>query len=639
MRDPRNPFLMSASEHMPAESTFLKLFAPDIFDLLPADGLFAKLHFFQSSAGGGKTSILRVFTPKALLVLHANRQNNEYDKLYKRLENLEVLNEAGPRLLGIMLPLARSYAALEDMQLDDARKNRLMFTLLDSRIMLTALRGAMALKRMEYPDDLKRLSITIEPELAEKLQLPKIASGEQLYIWAGDMEKNICRALGSLQPIPPVSSMGHDSLNVVNLLIPQNIRIDGNPVAERILLMLDDVHKLTNRQRQRLLGELVDLRNTFSIWIAERLDALGSSVLDPGAIRNRDYGDVIDLEKHWRKYPKKFELTTTNIADRRAQTAKDVEIQSFSGCLQSSLDGTASIVILEDALQSISARIQQQYDGIKFSEWIANCQNLKGSLREKLLAWKTAEIYMERERYNAQLAFDIPLSAQDLDSKGGSAVRTAAELFLSREFHLPYYFGFSTVAAIASSNIEQFLNIAGELFEEAAAAALVNKPHDLSPARQEIIITKVAKRWWEEELPKRIPFPRETRLLINAIGKVAVAETYRLNAPYAPGVTGIAITDQETKMLSDADLLSKRSDLRNLAKVLQACIAHNILEAEMDHSQGYQRWMVLRLNRLLCVYFKLPWQRGDWRPKKLRDLSLWIQGIPEQSANSGNGLL
>ena len=57
--------------------------------------------------------------------------------------------------------------------------------------------------------------------------------------------------------------------------------------------------------------------------------------------------------------------------------------------------------------------------------------------------------------------FDDLLEEGELDEKNDSSVRNAAELFLSREYGLPYYFGPECVARLASLNIKQFLGIDG----------------------------------------------------------------------------------------------------------------------------------------------------------------------------------
>ena len=46
---------------------------------------------------------------------------------------------------------------------------------------------------------------------------------------------------------------------------------------------------------------------------------------------------------------------------------------------------------------------------------------------------------------------------------------------LAREFDLPYYYGPEAISRLASLNIQQFLGLAGEVFEEAVAAELLRR--------------------------------------------------------------------------------------------------------------------------------------------------------------------
>lgn len=625
MRDPRNPFRLRASEHIASDTTFLKLFAPGALDLLPSEGLFDQLQVFQSAPGGGKTSLMRLFTPTCLLTLHAHRANENCKELYQHLRSIGVMDELGPKLLGVMFSCAKNYAVLEDMDLDDLRKNRLLFSLFNCRIILTALREALNLKRLDYPDDLERLQLNITQELSEKLDIPASSTGEQVHKWARRIESNICDTLDSLEPSPALSVIGHDELYSLSILRPEHIMIDGEQIANRVVIMLDDIHKLAQRQRECLVRMLIGLRNTASIWIAERLEALQTGeILDVGAIGNRDYGQIINLESFWRKSSKRLEKTARDIANRRAQAAADIDIESFEGCLQDTLDGADWVKKLEPALNTVIDRGRTAAgEDSRFKEWVDARESLEGTTRERLLAWRTTEILIEREKNKRQLAFPFALSAEDLDKKDDLAARAAAELFLKHEFHLPYYFGFSRLVSISSSNIEQFLAVAGDLFEEIASAALIKKPHGLSPERQEKIIQKVAATWWEQELLRRIPYSQEIRTFVGAIARFARSETYKPNAPYSPGVTGIAITMSDRDKLRDKSFLDTRPDAQRLASIIATCLAHNILEAVPNYPQGYQFWMVLYLNRLLCVHFELPLYYGGWRSKSIDELCRW----------------
>jgi hypothetical protein len=61
-----------------------------------------------------------------------------------------------------------------------------------------------------------------------------------------------------------------------------------------------------------------------------------------------------------------------------------------------------------------------------------------------------------------------------------------------------------------------------------------------------------------------------------------------------------------------------------LAEVLAAAIANNLLEARLDYKVKGATWMVLNLNRLLCINFDLPLNYGGFKERPLHDLYGWM---------------
>ena len=195
------------------------------------------------------------------------------------------------------------------------------------------------------------------------------------------------------------------------------------------------------------------------------------------------------------------------------------------------------------------------------------------------------------------------------------------------------------MASLATWNIELFLAIAGELFEEASSASILGKPSSLTVERQHAILKRAARQWWGEDVLRGVPLQTEVRRFVEAVGWFAKRETYQPNAPYAPGVTGISITMAERDQLRDDKYLANRPDLRTLSRVIGICLAQNLLEAVLDHSQGYDRRMVLYLNRFLCCYFDLPLQYGGWRARRPNELALWALETGSEYTNDGERLL
>jgi hypothetical protein len=626
MREPRNPFRLRASEHIEADATFVRLFGPGALDLLKADERLST-RIFRSAAGGGKTSLLRLFSPGPLLQLHAHRVQEEYVDLFERMKNLQAVSDQGPRLLGVMLSCDKNYASLADMDIDGNRQQRLLLALLDARLILATLREALVLRRLDTQDDLRRLTLARTEASANLSDLTLPCSGQELYEWAKRREDEICEAIDSFDT-GNCSAAGSDSLNSLAILKPEAILVDGEQVAERLLIMLDDLHKLTALQRERLVKTILSLRGTTPIWIAERLEALGiDELLESGTTGGRDYEVVPLLEDYWRQHAKQFEKVVLNIADRRTQAASSVEISSFASCLQDSLDGTEWQTVFEKTLQEIPARVRAKAGkrGI-FTEWIAAREALEGTPRERATAWRALEILIERELRKTQASFDFSLGVDELGEKDDSSLKAAAELFLSREYAVPYYFGRSILSKLASSNIEQFLWLAGDEFEEVVSAAVINPTHvaDLTPTRQEAIIKKAAQSFWDE-IPRRAVNGRTVRRFLEAVASFSQWYTFQPNAPNDPGVNGIAISMADREKLLDPKNIKKNSDHALLGQVIAIALAHNLIEADLDYKCKGQRWMVLNLNRLLCVSYHLPLNYGKFKEKTLPELTKWLQ--------------
>ena len=86
MREPRNPFRLRRSESIDTETSFLTLFEPGILEIVPSTGFWETVHILRSAAGGGKTSLIRLFTPSTLLTLCARRTDDRVKELYQRIK-------------------------------------------------------------------------------------------------------------------------------------------------------------------------------------------------------------------------------------------------------------------------------------------------------------------------------------------------------------------------------------------------------------------------------------------------------------------------------------------------------------------------------------------------------------------------
>ena len=279
-------------------------------------------------------------------------------------------------------------------------------------------------------------------------------------------------------------------------------------------------------------------------------------------------------------------------------------------------------------LAGVSARVRASASGSdRFREWVASGEKAEGTPRERAIAWRAIEIIIERERKrpNRGLFDDTESLAEvELEERQDRPVQQAAELFLAREYDIPYYFGPERIARLGSLNIQQFLGLSGDLFEEVAAASLLRQAANLSPRRQHDLMKAAARAVWNE-IPRRVRHGHELRNLLDSIGRFSQGYTYRPTAPNDPGVGGTAIRMSERARLLDPDSMRGRPELERLADVLASALAHNLLVADLDYSCKKEKWMVLNLNRLLCVHFDLPLGYGLYKERPMAELCRWIE--------------
>ena len=629
MRDTRNPFRLRRAENIDTDTTFLSLFEPGILDVIAESGLPETVQLIRSAAGGGKTSLLRLFTPSVLRRLYMRRVEDQ--DLFSRLQALGAIDDRGPKLLGVSLLCGRNYASLEDLRLEPIARTRLFLGLLNARIVLAVLRSALALRDREYPADLQRLAVRQPPEDSQRgpVEIDYPCSGVALYEWARGVEKTICRALDSFGPLRITSLPGLDSLFSLSILEPHNLTIDGKSVADRMVIMMDDIHMLTSGQRALLIERVVEARSRTGIWIAERFEALGTQeLLASGSTRGRDRHDPIELEWYWRGKHERFEKHVMRVADRRVRASIDTELDAFRSCLEGSIDSVEYADTFERAIATIRRRIAQRGPQVgQFRDWIAARERLAGAPRERAIAWRALEILIERRLRKPQKGLfddDIPIPSEELSREADSPVKNAAELFLAREFDLPYYFGADRLARLASLNIEQFLGLSGGVFEEVIAAELIRADTTvISAQRQHALMKKAARSFWAD-IPSKVRHGREVRAFLDSVGHFAEWYTYRPSAPNDPGVGGTAIRMSEREFLMDKDSLVRRPRRQRFADLLASALAHNYLVADLDYSCKGDMWMVLNLNRLLCVHFDLPLGYGLYKERPLDELCRWV---------------
>jgi hypothetical protein len=618
----RNPFLLRASETIESDAAFLRLYSPlvlDYFiDMFSAGSLWQKLLFIRSSPGAGKTSLLRLFEPAALLTLLNRQSGEEFKEVFKKLKKIEVVTEDHIHVLGVSLTFTRNYELLESFSgIDAGQRVRLFYSLLNSRIITATLRSILVLKRLQFPEDLPRIEFHYPDINAffKNINLP--CDGQTLYNWASSIERSIYELLDSFLPTSQTSIEGHSELFSIDALRAEYLKVDGRPVFTRILFMLDDVHKLSTNQREILISHLLEKRTNSSIWLSERLEVLNNLKTNSG----RDY-EELNLENYWKDRESKFEKLLTNIAAKRAaESREDVEF-----ALESSQNEYDLADIYKDALEALLTNINSITKGTnKFDLWKNYLNNFDGSPQEICELAKQIEILIFRNLAKTELALGFQLSVDELHEKTDEKVVVAARLFLSKQFNLPYYFGMGTLSKISTNNVEQFLGFASPLYERMLSLNLNMTNVSISARDQDKEIRRIANTKWKE-LQKIIPESPLVIRFLQSLCSYCYNETFRPTAPYAPGVNGFYIDATRTvRLFNDEDWLSNEI-FEDLRLVLNVCLAFNLLHLkEVMQGKKGERKTVYYLNRWLCVKFDLPLNYGGWRPKKPHELLKWTK--------------
>lgn len=618
----RNPFRIRASQRATTDEEFVRLFGAGAIELLQnVRDPWKSVTFLRSAPGGGKTTFLRLLTPRPLNLANSLASNSAAVKATQEaLREVGAIGAQGPELLGTMVEFTSEFRELAAFD----RGNSLFRQLVNSRIVIATLRAVLEQLGRQFPRELDQIMFEWEPESGSTI--PATATGQELFDWASQIEADFYGRMDVLGEPEPVRG-GHARLDGLKWFA--NARISGQlgPLELNRLLLFDELQTLSANQRQSLLDLVTGARAQCGVWIAERLETLThKDLLSEGALEDRDYSGVIQLERRWSdKRGSGYAKFVENIAKLRAAKADNFGDRDLFALISDADELTTWAPRFEQACSDIEGRLSSGRDQTpRYDLWLDAARQTKGNAVERAVQWRATEILVARDRRNEQQAFDfVSLSPEELDKRNSSGLVRAAEHFVRTEIGAPIYFGREAIADVSSFNVEQYLAVSSELFEEISAKIqfLRDNPMPLSADRQDSILREVAKARWKN-LTRRLPLGHDARTLLEGIGAFCRGQTFRDTAPYMPGVTGIGITMQDRETLIDTPD-DKIKHLRGLRDLLTSLVAHNLLVPRLDHSNKNKKFLVFYLNRLLCVQFGLPLGYGGWREKKVKDLIVW----------------
>jgi hypothetical protein len=626
MRQYRNPFRARAAEQVNEPIVFLRSFGAGVLEVLPdSDSIWDRLLVLRSAPGGGKTSLMRLFAIESLDL--AERRREEFPELLVELERLGAVTEAGVTHLGILLNLDREYRSLLDLGLPEEESLRLFFRLLDARIIGAVVRAALTAGSSDDPAELELIPLGSRSETEAEAALLGGFNGSDLYDHAIRTEREILRPLDAVLPgeVDISDHLVAPSLHSLSLLSKTRLQVGSKELPQRPLVMFDDGHELGRGQRDALIERLRDRTLQVARWFSERFEALTNDEVLVGSTEGRDF-ELVELENRARRQRGRHERVLQDISNRRARPYLDDYAnvqQGFTDLIDCSDDALLA-GRGDEILAALRRRVVDVAGGhARYEEWI---QAIGGRPDyASLVQLRTLEILISADRERAEVElFEVPLPLEELE-KRQARVRSSARHFLSRDFDLPYYVGPRTMAQLGSENVDQYLRLAGDLFEEMLALITLKRLPRLDAEEQDRIVHGASERYWRE-LPSRVRHGELVRRLAEAIVHLAQADTFRPTAPYAPGVTGTAMQMSDRERLLEPPTRAEIRGGEELFAAIAAGVASNVFSVQLDYSVKNQRVMVIYLNRLMCPRFRLPLGRGGFRERRLEDMAAWMTG-------------
>lgn len=610
----KNPFAIRASERIETEERFLELFSSEPLIYLENnyanDELWGTLTYILSSPGAGKTTLLRLFSPTVLQ--RVNEKSNGI--IFRKLKKLQVKNSDRILKSGVYLQMGRDYELLEDDDLFSQREQRRIFlSLLNVRIVLSVLKTCMTLAGIKYTA-LKEIVYKPELPFPQFGELKETYTGKELLDWATEQEQKVCEFLDSFV-IPVDWIKGYDDLFSLRAMKASWFTYNNAPLCDEFIFQIDDGHKLTDRQKKIIRSEIVEKRLNVTMWVAERLEALGTqNILGDINIKGRDYQEILLETLPQGKYNKMARA----IAAMRSKVSYD-GIDLFSYLSDISTENYTSVY------NEASRKYLTQMEKLPVYDNFRDCINALSNEDPyaRVVRSRAMLMYASRQDECGMRLFGYDPKEMDNILNNGDYISSAEELLPGEISKLPQYYGQQTLIDLSSGNIEQFLGLASKMYELLLSKKIMDVAnYDVTPEEQDKIVSEYCKNRLDEV--KRLRQGNKIHAFLMNIMDFCRDQTFTARYSYHT-VSGFAVQEENSGKYGNDGFWFQNAANEELATILKECLAYNLLEKDTSFQgkKGLQ-WSVYYLNNWLCAYAHLPLKRGGWRKLSLNKLSKWL---------------
>jgi len=606
-----NPFLTRFSDKTGMKNTvFLAMYAPQVINtiLKNEDLLSPKATWFVGIPGSGKSSILRLFSIEILNTI--KKQKETYSHLYDPLVEAGIINDNVIKTVGVYVQIDEIFLESYNVKIPGIDNTKLFFTLLDLRIakQISAILRIMFKKKEEMGEvtELNGIDSSRLPPSLFAEEKTTISFEEEIKVQENLISKILTSFPGT--PIPEELEL-HSRSAGLDFIHAQQERHDI-----QFILMIDDVHDLYQEQLE-LLKKTIEGRHSFPRWVATRkhIYPLNSLIDGTTGITEGREVNTLDIDKNLSGSKLLYRKFIKNLVEKRLKMSP-----TLSEFTTDQIEG----ILIQDNIENyfystdVSDQIKEEISKIEISHRF-NCitfdQFKNGSISCTPLELEVILIKAHRFAQKRQLTLFPELSV-DL-SQVASKDKKAAEMFLKKRVGMPLGSGFEVLIDASNYNVEQFLRIFSPYIDRLIYRVQLDKERTIKPKEQHRILKKAAKLYMENIISKILHGNHIYRLVDN-LGRFFQYRTYEPNAPHAPGITQFAIIYSDMELIKEKSFQCEDGWLNELIRTLTLAIANNVIVPENSQHQGAkgsEKKYVFSLNRLLCVNYNLPLQKGDFQ--------------------------